>query len=465
MSAGYGYDSELWQVSQRLYPNLPPIEAYLEFHREYVAPLVGPLINGTLTATEIIFLLNDPSKLSRLQLARLGKESVEQLSSYLYPYIKGLYATSQPAARNLTANEKEISAQLTAEIWERFKAGKLGQPNTFIDGVDTAAAGASVSCERVKNIPHKITDNTTPPASVSSSSAESFLERINYLECWNTALRTIQTAQAQRIIKSLDVIAENLGDGNCITVMGAGGPEGFARPIYDLINMKINKVDVAERKNHRFFIYHDSNNWHPVFERLTNENPLPSEFINNPCDDLDHVCLFMREVRQKLLAKDEKRGKGITFHLLIPSWSKLQVKEPLHFPEDLYPLQIEGMKHCGKNQVELNLPAAPTGLLHGVSNVLDPNNWNKIAGGTSAAVTLPAVGWGVNGACLAVSLGIGTLTGVGPLLAMPLWMGSASFCMGKSAPFIHENIHDALREEDPRVLGSKERLHIPRRPF
>jgi hypothetical protein len=112
----------------------------------------------------------------------------------------------------------------------------------------------------------------------------------------------------------------------------------------------------------------------------------------------------------------------------------------------------------------LNLPAAPAGLLHGVSNVLDPHNWNTIAGGASAAVTLPAVGWGVNGVCLALSLGVGTLTGVGPLLAMPLWMG-APFAMGKSAPFIHETIHEALREEDPRVLGSKERLHMPRRSF
>jgi hypothetical protein len=464
MLAGNGCDVELWQFSQRLYPDLPPIEAYLALHRDYVAPLVGPAIKGMLTVAKAVALWREPSLLAKVEAAYGAKEGGEKLYSYIYPYIESFFATSQSTGY-LTANEKEISAQLTAEIWKRYQAGTLGQPNLFIDSVDTAAAGASVSGESVKNIPKEISDNNVSAASASSGPAESFFDRINYLECWNTALRTIQTAQAQRIIKSLNVIADNLGDSNCIAVMGAGGPEGFARPIYDLIKMKINKVDAADRKNHRYFIYHNSNNWHHVFDRLTSENPLPSEFINNPCDDLDHVCLFMREVRQKLLAKDEKHGKGITFHLVIPSWSKLHVKEPLHFPEDLFPLQIEGMKHGGKNQVELNLPAAPAGLLHGVSNVLDPNNWNTIADGASVAVTLPAVGWGVNGACLAVSLGVGTLLGVGPLLAMPLWMGSASFCMSKSAPYIHENIHDALREEDPRILGSKERFHMPRQRF
>ncbi|KAL4740435.1 hypothetical protein BDV11DRAFT_185495 [Aspergillus similis] len=459
MSAGYGHDAQLWQLSQQIYPDLPPIEAYLALHRDYVAPMVGPVINGALTTAEIWALLNNPASVPVVQGVRLGKEMAERL----HVYIKSLFAAPQPMVSNLMADEKEISAQLTAEIWKRYQAGTLGQANPFTDGVDMASAGASIAGESVKNIPKDITDKTTSAASANSGTAESLFNHINYLECWNTALRMIQTAQAQHMIKALDVIADHLGDRNCIAVMGAGGPDGFAQPVYDLIKMKINKVNAADRKNHRFFIYHDSNNWHPAFERLTSENPLPSEFINNPCDDLDHACLFMREVRQKLRAKDEVRGKGIKFHLLIPSWSKLQIKEPLHFPEDLYPLQIEGLKHSGRGQVELNLPAAPAGLLHGISNVLDPNNWNTIAGGTSVAVTLPAVGWGVNGLCLALSLGVGTFTGVGPLLAMPLWMGTAPFAMGKSAPVIGETIYDALCEEDPRVLGSKERLHMPRR--
>ncbi|KAH1466479.1 hypothetical protein KXX13_001175 [Aspergillus fumigatus] len=417
-----------WHFSQQLYPDLPPIDAYLALHRDYVAPIVGPVLHGTLTTTEALALWTGSTPwVAKIQALRQGKEVAERLFSYT----KSLCATQQSTLSSLTADEKQISAHLTTEILRRYTADTLGQPTPFTDGVDTAAGGASLAGGSAKNIPQGITNNLSLAASASSGPAESLFDRINYFECFNTALRMIQTAQAQRMIKALDVIAEKLEDGNCITVMGASGPDGFARPVYDLIRMKINKINAADRENHRFFIYHNSNTWHQAFERLTGENPLPPEFINNPCDDLDHACLFMREVRQTLLAKDEKRGKGMIFHLLIPSWSKLQIKEPLHFPEDLYPLQIKGLKHNGK--------------------------------GTGVAVTAPAVGWEVNGACLALGLGVGTLTGAGLLLALLLWMGTAPFAMGKSAPVIQETIYDALREEDPRVLGSNERLRMPGR--
>ncbi|KAL4758197.1 uncharacterized protein BDW70DRAFT_162776 [Aspergillus foveolatus] len=300
MSSGYGYDAELWHFAQQLYPDLPPIEAYLAFHRDYVAPMVGPVINGTLTLAEI-------------------------------------------------------------KSGNKIKRAPWVNRTPFPDDVDMAA-GASVSGESVKNIPKGITDNAVSAASAGSGPTESLFDRINYLECWNTALQMIQTAQAQHMIKALNVIAEISGTG-------------------------------------------------------------------------------------------------------IASPRRAQIKEPLHFPEDLYPLQIEGLKHGGKDQVELNLPAAPAGLLHGITNTLDPNNWNKIARGTSQAVTLPAVGWGVNGACLATSLRIGSLTPLGPLLAMPLWIISTSMAMDKSAPVIYETTHEALREEDPRVLGSRERLHRPQQGF
>ncbi|KAL3468670.1 hypothetical protein BJX99DRAFT_242952, partial [Aspergillus californicus] len=303
MPLGLNYDAELWHLSQQLYPDLPPIEAYLALHRDYVAPLVGPAINGTLTVLEIIPLLKGhTSRVAYIQAARLCKEAAEQL----YSYINNFIATSGSAVRSLTGGEKEVSAQLTAEIWQRYNAGTLGQPSAFTaDGIKTGAVGgAGVSGPGAKSIPNDITDKTTSTASASSGPAKSLFDRINYLECWKVTLQTIQTAQAQQMIKALNVVADHLGDSNCIAVMGAGGPDGFARPIYDLIKLKINKIDAADRANHRFFIYHDSNNWHPAFERLISNSPLPSEYVNNPCDDLDHACLFMREIRQKLLEKN-----------------------------------------------------------------------------------------------------------------------------------------------------------------
>ncbi|KAL4993444.1 hypothetical protein BDV10DRAFT_198336 [Aspergillus recurvatus] len=399
------------QLMQELYPDLPLHEAYRNLH-----PDIGPT-----------------------------------LIAILEPYL----GTSQTTAINLTTEVDDISAQPTTEILKGIKSNALGPLHTVTYGVEPAAAGAGLSGESAKSVPAGLTDNTLPAAQGASNiPPESLLYRIDYLECWRSGiLITIQTAQAHQATRALNVIADHLGDRNCIAVMGAGGPDGFARPIYDLINMKISKIDRADRKSHRFFIYHDSNNWHPAFDRLTRENPLPLEFVNNPSDDLD----------QMLVAKDPKQGKAIMFHLLIPSWSKLQIKEPLHFHEGLYPLRTEGLKYGGKDQVELNLPAAPDGLLRGVANVLDAESWNKIARGTSTVVTGPAVGWGVNGACLAAGLGVGAFTGAGLLLAMPLWTVCAPFAMKKSAPVIEETIYNALCEEEPGVLGSNERLHRPAR--
>ena len=66
----------------------------------------------------------------------------------------------------------------------------------------------------------------------------------------------------------------------------------------------------------------------------------------------------------------------------------MAILEPLHFPDDLYPLRVEGFKHRGKPYVALNFPAAPADLFHGVANVLDPKELSKAAGFTSAATQL-----------------------------------------------------------------------------
>lgn len=281
----------------------------------------------------------------------------------------------------------------------------------------------------------------------------------------NPQLKVIQAAQTQQAIKALTVIADHLADRNCIAVCGAGGPDGFARPVYDFVKMSINRIDEKDRKNHRFFVYHDSTNWHPAFDRLITDHPLPPEFVKKPGNDLDHMCLFMREVRQKLFAEDPESAKAIVFHLLIPSCSEIQIKEPLHFPEDLYPLRVEGMTHNGAAQVKLNLPAAPASLLHDVSNVLDPNNRNAIANGTSFAVGAPACIWGIPGALTALGAGLGLFTAAGALLGIPIvCVGGplGGFTLESSVgPFIYNTIC----EEAPRILGSKELLHSARSRF
>jgi hypothetical protein len=86
------------------------------------------------------------------------------------------------------------------------------------------------------------------------------------------------------------------------------------------------------------------------------------------------------------------------FRLLIPLWYEVPIRAPLHFPEDLYPLRIEGQKGQKIKLVQFYLPAAPTVLLHDVDKILDPNHFNSRATTIAGVTTAFGAGRGVNGA-------------------------------------------------------------------
>lgn len=287
---------------------------------------------------------------------------------------------------------------------------------------------------------------------------DSLVDCINYYGRWMQAVSAIQIAQGYQAIQVLAEISQHLGDANSIAVSGSGGPDGFAVNVYDFIKDRIDEIDPAEVERHRFFVYHPDTNWYGAFRRLISENRLPPTFCAKS-DDLDTLCQYMQAVRTQLNTETECE-KNVIFHLLIPSWYRLSIKEPLHFSDSLQPLRVEGQKHKGKPLVEFNLPAAPARLLNGVANILDPNNQNAMAAGVSATVTTTAVGWGVNGACLAAGIGLGIVTGLGPFIAAPIWIGTAMPTMAAVAPALHEAIYDALSEEAPRILGSNQRLDM-----
>jgi hypothetical protein len=449
MAETFAEAQELQRIAERLYPTLSADEAYLALQRD----VLEHMLDGSLEVAKIGALSRgNAGAAAAIELGQYGKKKIKSLVGS----IKASSAASQPRVDNLTVEAGSIPAQRTTRIVEDLASPLPGPSQSVAQGAETAAAGGSLRGKHAQGIPAGLSHNASLGGDASALPGRSLLESIDYLACWNTVLRSIQVAQGYQAIKALNVIAEHLGDSNCIAVSGAGGPDGFARPVYDFINKKINEIDPEERQNHRFFVYHDSTNWHPAFDRLTRENPLPPEFVNIPSDNLDHMCLFMREVRQQLVARDPQRGEAMVFHLLIPSWAKLCIKEPLHFPDDLYPLQIEGVTHGGKAQVELNLTAAPRGLLHGVANGLDPDNWDMIASGTSTAVVLTTAG-GVNGACMGLALGVASLTGIG-VLAPLIFFGSSIWATEKVVPAIGNATHDSLREEAPRVLGSNQRL-------
>ncbi|RSL89880.1 hypothetical protein CEP51_000993 [Fusarium floridanum] len=420
--AGILYDMEIRQLAKDRYPELSDEEAYLKLHHDafvkFPKELAKPVVAGV--REDFATVVDAADAIRR-------REYLEALSIFMRTAQKGhardsnTGGSSQHSSQSNAAQPQDIPSAMT---------GQMGK-------------GAMKGVVREYHGIHVIGD--------------SLVDHINYYGRWMQTVSAIQVAQGQQIIQALNVISDHLRDTNTITVSGAGGPDGFARAVYDLIQKKVDDVDQTERHMHRFFVYHPDTNWYGAFHRLIRETPLHPEFCAKS-DNLDTICLFMQDVRRRLMEESNK-GKDAIFHLLIPSWYSITIKEPLHFPDSLHPLRIEGEKHKGKELVEMNLPTAPNGMLIGIANVLASKLCSRRAAEyTSMAITFPAVGWGVNGACLALGIGVGAVTGLGALAVIPVWLGTAMPAMGKSFPVIGETICDILSEEAPRILGSTERV-------
>lgn len=334
--------------------------------------------------------------------------------------------------------------------------------------LSTEAAAASVNLSKTStSIPASSAQTVVQPCNGVDIISNSLIDHINYYGRWQLGIAAVQLAQGERVIEKLNSIGRELGESNSLTVSGATGPDGFAQPVYDFIMRCINKAHGGDHRkldNHRFFVFHPGSTWYGAFERLILRNPLPPQFCAKS-DNLDKICQFMQEYRESLVSKSD-HGKEVVFHLLMPTWYHVSYPEPLHFPECLYPLYVEGETYKDKDLVTLNLPAAPDGLLVDVSNVTDPNYWCQIAQTIESISTAVTMGWGVNGACLAAGLGAGVLTGLGPFVMIPVWFGGFVTLGTKLGPkvesFMEENVYYNLCEQDPRILGSTARLRITR---
>ncbi|KAI8717098.1 hypothetical protein NCS52_00784300 [Fusarium sp. LHS14.1] len=410
------YDIERREYAKYLYPDLPPDEAFLKFHHDALVKfpqmLAKPVVAGVMENPS--FAIDLASTVFRIPPEVIASVKAMDL------FRKGCRALDSNAASNSSIpGRSEHSTLFNGEQPQDAPSAMAGQ---------MGKVAMKIVVREYHGI-HVIGD--------------SLVDHINYYGRWMQTVSAMQIAQGQQVIQALNVICDHLRDTNAITVSGAGGPDGFARAVYDLIQKKVDDVDQPERHMHRFFVYHPDTNWYGAFHRLIRETPLPPEFCAKS-DNLDNVCLFMQDVRQRLI-EESNRGKDVIFQLLIPSWYSITIREPLHFPDSLHPLRVEGEKHKGKELVEMNLPTAPNGMLIGIANVLASKLCSsRVARSTSGVITMPVVGWGVNGACLALGVGLGALTGLGMLVAAPIWVGTALPAMQNSAPVIEETIFNIL---------------------
>ncbi|CVL09107.1 uncharacterized protein FMAN_14253 [Fusarium mangiferae] len=445
-------DVELRYLAKEMYPHLPYEEALLKicqdtfvrFPSDFISRIARGAINDPVVFIEGVGdILSSPFK-KIIAAARFYS----------------LYKNGAPTTKKSIASAAQPSVLVEALNIETFA---LTVRKSVSPTIQPSVSTGALNIKQLRSLLPPMTESISDATDKVSREihgihviGKSLVDHLNYYGRWMQTVSCIQIAQAERAIEALNIICNHLGDANTITVSGASGPDGFARPVYDFILKSISDIDPRERHMHRFFVFHPDTNWYGAFHRLLGKNRLPAEFCAK-ADNLDTICRFMQDIR-KTLIEESSAGRKVVFHLLIPSWYTIHIREPLHFPASLHPLRVKGEKHKGKELVEMNLPAAPANMLNGVANVLDPKYSNRIAKATSLAVTLPAVGWGVNGACLALGIGLGTLTGLGALVTVPVWIGTAMPAMSVTAPVMLDTIHSTLREGPARILGSKDIL-------
>lgn len=261
--------------------------------------------------------------------------------------------------------------------------------------------------------------------------------------------------EVKQVSRNLGTIREELWRTNVLKSSGGAGSNGFAQVVYNFVAMEVDKSQYA---NDRFFVWHPDTSWHPAFYAMVKKNPLPVTFLGES-DCLDKLCIAMKAFRQGMREQGEDPA-DIGFHVLIPSWYKISLPDPLHFPDEVLPLRLVGPKHDGgKSLVSFVLPHQQRGLtLHEVSNIyeersLDPDtaeNLGTFATVSSAFGAFAAASIGADMALAGLAITTGPLL---PLIAMPIVIGGCiggTYAGAKVADAIEEN----LSYDRARILNS-----------
>ncbi len=162
------------------------------------------------------------------------------------------------------------------------------------------------------------------------------------------------TAELIQVYQGFQIIAELQGIRQQITAQTAlQAPKLFAVNAHEYIILKMHEFKDVE--NHWFFLYHPDNDWHAAFFSRVRDAPLPSNFFGLS-DNLDALCLLMRYLRAVLLKMTKKSGKGVVFHVLMPTYYPWHIEKPMKFAAVLQPLHLHGVTHQQQRLVALNLP-------------------------------------------------------------------------------------------------------------
>ncbi|KAM3075324.1 hypothetical protein ACMFMG_007237 [Clarireedia jacksonii] len=131
---------------------------------------------------------------------------------------------------------------------------------------------------------------------------------------------------------------------------GLAAPDKFAKHVDKYIRKEAASV-YAGGAEHLYFLYHPDTDWHGEFHDIVQNKPVPSNFLGMS-ENLHALCTWMLFMRKRLT----KSGINARFHLLIPAYRPMVIRQSFVFPEELYPLTVHGHIHNSKEYVWLNLP-------------------------------------------------------------------------------------------------------------
>jgi hypothetical protein len=128
--------------------------------------------------------------------------------------------------------------------------------SNIASSAETVASSAGVLAGSMKRVTESM-ERATKEVEGIHVIGKSLVGRIGYYGRFMQISAASFAYQAQQAVEALTNISEHLGNQNSISVSGSGGPDGFARPMYDFAQTRIDETD---SENHRFFIYHPNTN-------------------------------------------------------------------------------------------------------------------------------------------------------------------------------------------------------------
>lgn len=306
---------------KHLYPDRFPHEAYAHFvddvlvkHPREVAKIVGPIVGPVAREVDeaLTILALVPGTwpyVAAMKALSLSARGCRGLYRYL---IRSSESMGYTPDEDLDA----IASRMTVEIMTRITLITMAVDTSNASLPETLVAGASLPGPSLGLDSSSSSNNIAVSRIENSQAAHGICNPIvNHVRIHGPQIA--QAIQVAQIIKELNYSSTELRDGSCLTASGGSGPNGYGRHGYDLVQSKLRDIAPADRRYHRVFVFHRDTIWHPAFDRLASESPLPPEYCMKR-KNLDVLCQDMQEYRRRLRA-ELNYGKDIVFHVLIPS--------------------------------------------------------------------------------------------------------------------------------------------------